>query len=413
MATATNPGGIGNKQWVSGTQVSTTQDNPGTNASGASTQDIITYINQNFGYEAWMLQVPELANILIQAVQDGVDPSTPVGQALLTSQIEATQWWKTTPQTTRNYDMGIVNDPSNYDPNTQGSLANQVQQQIVDQMHQLGITIPSSRIAQMVQDDLRFGWTPAQLQQNVENEYNYGTSRQPNTPGQIPAHMGPNGFLVDDATGRRAYYGPNGEPGSPQPFPGAQKFVQSDGQTVYYIPGDMNYGGSQPANAQPVNLSYGQTGQLYSQYQQLAHDYLVPMSDGTISTWVQQAIEQKSDVSGFTNYLKQQAANLYPQLAPQIQSGQTTKNLLDPYVQSASSLLEVPATAINLEDPKWGQSMIQKDPSTGQNTLMSLTDYNQQLRKNPQYGWQYTTNGRSQSSALESTILKAFGQIGQ
>lgn len=45
-----------------------------------------------------------------------------------------------------------------------------------------------------------------------------------------------NGSLVDSATGRAAYFGPNGQAAYGGPQPGTQPFTMPDGRTSYYIP---------------------------------------------------------------------------------------------------------------------------------------------------------------------------------
>lgn len=49
------------------------------------------------------------------------------------------------------------------------------------------------------------------------------------------------GQLVDTVTGRPAFYGPGGQPGSGSPFAGAISWVEPGGATVYYDPSNFAY----------------------------------------------------------------------------------------------------------------------------------------------------------------------------
>lgn len=49
------------------------------------------------------------------------------------------------------------------------------------------------------------------------------------------------GKLIDTGTGRVAYYGPNGQPGSANDFSGAASWTDPTGKQVYYNPTGYNY----------------------------------------------------------------------------------------------------------------------------------------------------------------------------
>lgn len=58
----------------------------------------------------------------------------------------------------------------------------------------------------------------------------------PNTPVSLVG-----GNLIDTGTGRIAYYGPNGQPGSASDFSGAASWTDPTGKTVYYNPTGYGY----------------------------------------------------------------------------------------------------------------------------------------------------------------------------
>ena len=78
----------------------------------------------------------------------------------------------------------------------------------------------------------------------------------------------------------------------------------------------------------------------------MAHDYHVPMSDGTLESLSKDMTPEKA--KAFEDHIKVTAQGLYPTLAPQIKAGIPTATLLDPYRQLGKQML---LSLIHISEP--------------------------------------------------------------
>jgi hypothetical protein len=145
-----------------------------------------------------------------------------------------------------------------------------------------------------------------------------------------------------------------------------------------------------------------------AEMKQLAHDYAVPMSDGTLKEVAQDMTPEKA--RAFEEYLKTTAQGLYPTLAPQIKAGIKTAYLLDPYRQAAKQMVGEnyePNFVANSHDSAalTGGS----DPATGRPAPMSLDQWKGHIRTNPAFGWQNTPDAQNHVSNLLQGLAQEMG----
>ena len=140
----------------------------------------------------------------------------------------------------------------------------------------------------------------------------------------------------------------------------------------------------------------------------LAHNYQVPMSDGTI----QQIAESAKDgnvLPAFEEHMKTSAQGLYPTFAKQIAAGIPTALLLDPYRQVAKRVL-----GEQFEPDFVGNTVHAKalhggmDPATGRPAPMGLDQWTEHLKTHPSFGWANTENGMAARNDVLRTIHEAF-----
>lgn len=167
----------------------------------------------------------------------------------------------------------------------------------------------------------------------------------------------------------------------------------------------------------------GAMGSAIDKYTQLASDYGVPVSGATMQWWARKTAVGLATQDQFTKYLEQTAGSIYPGLRDQLASGQTTKQLADPYIQTMASTLELDPNTI-----KWSQDPTIKKalqtytapvatPSTGAPKLQAgvatppgttpLWQFEQQLRQDPR--WQMTNNAKSATAGMLSQLGQAWG----
>ena len=64
----------------------------------------------------------------------------------------------------------------------------------------------------------------------------------------------------------------------------------------------------------------------------------------------------------------------------------------------------------NWTDPKWNQALLQTN-AQGVQTPVSVGQFQQNLMKNPIYGYQNTQGARDQAYSTAQTILQTFGKV--
>lgn len=143
--------------------------------------------------------------------------------------------------------------------------------------------------------------------------------------------------------------------------------------------------------------------------QQAEGDYLVKLSDPALQQWANDISSGKFTADDYTNYLKEQAKSLFPGMANAIDRGITVGRYVDPYRQQAASLLEINPDSIDfVNDPKFSKALFNTDPKTGERTQMSLADWQNYLRKTPDYN--KTAGAIDQAAQFATLLTKTFGK---
>ena len=146
------------------------------------------------------------------------------------------------------------------------------------------------------------------------------------------------------------------------------------------------------------------------QMKQLAHDYQVPISEGTL----QQIAGTKGGAAenklpAFEEYIKTTAQGLYPTMAKQIAAGIPTAYLLEPYRHVGKQILGEDFEPDFIGDSRHAKALTGNiDPATGRPAPMSLSEWGEHLRTEPTLGWHNTPDGQRQTNEVLENIHKAF-----
>lgn len=151
----------------------------------------------------------------------------------------------------------------------------------------------------------------------------------------------------------------------------------------------------------------GQSTVLTQQIKQLATEYGVPVTDSWVQRWVQRDLVTGNGVEGATADLMKQASSLYPGLASEIAGGATTQQIAQPYIASASQLLELPSTQFGLGGHQIQKALTWKDPTTKAPAAMPLWMFQDQLRQDPR--WDKTDNARQSAYDLLQQVGSSWG----
>lgn len=145
---------------------------------------------------------------------------------------------------------------------------------------------------------------------------------------------------------------------------------------------------------------------------QMAHDYAVPMSEGTLAELAKDMTPEKA--AAFEQYIKTTAQGLYPTLAPQIKAGIPTAYLLDPYRQVAKQMLGEDHEPDFMTDPKSSAALTGgSDPATGRPAPMSLDQWKSHLMTHPGFGWNKTPAANEMAQSAIQGIMEQMNQTPQ
>lgn len=289
------------------------------NVNWDAVQGLVDNVRSLYPTMSWMLDVPELSGIIIQAGIENWD------EGRLVSALQGTSWWQSRNQAQRAQEQLFRTDPATWEQQ-KGS----VKTQILQFAGSNGLSLSDAEADYIAFYAYTNGWSAAEWQANV------------------------------------------------------------------------------------VNYTMGQKGQsaagIGAQLKQMAGQYAIPISDGTLKQWEQNILLGTANQSTFMAYVQEQAKSLYPGLANAIDMGITVQQYVAPYAEVASQELGVNANSIVWTDPKWNVALHQIDPKTGAPVSMSLSEWTRELRTNAIYGFAETDRAKELASQLGTGLAELFGR---
>jgi len=165
--------------------------------------------------------------------------------------------------------------------------------------------------------------------------------------------------------------------------------------------------GNQPVNA--LNIPEGPAGDYFVKLKNFAGNNGIRLSDEAATTYANQIVGEAVSEDTVFNTIRESAATAFPSLSEKIKNGINLKTLADPYIQSMSDILEVPASSVDLFDPhiRSASSYTMKDGAVG---TKSIYDFERELRQDPR--WQYTEKARKEVAGATMQVLRDFGLQG-
>jgi hypothetical protein len=110
---------------------------------------------------------------------------------------------------------------------------------------------------------------------------------------------------------------------------------------------------------------------------------------------------------GLRQRLQKYVKGAMPQIADQIDAGLSLEDIGGNYRRYAAQLLERSEDEIDMFSGPYLQAFGTKE--TGQ---LSLTEWNQKVKSDPKFGWQYTKQANDQATDVALTLARAFGKVG-
>jgi hypothetical protein len=165
--------------------------------------------------------------------------------------------------------------------------------------------------------------------------------------------------------------------------------------------------GNQPVNS--LNIPAGPAGDYFVKLKNFAGNNGIRLSDEAAATYANKIVGEAISEDDVFNNIRESAATAFPSLAEKIKNGINLKTLADPYIQSMSDILEIPASSVDLFDPniRSALSYTMKDGAVG---TKSIYDFERELRKDSR--WQYTEKARKEVAGATMQVLRDFGLQG-
>jgi len=163
------------------------------------------------------------------------------------------------------------------------------------------------------------------------------------------------------------------------------------GQYVYFNGGDME----------------GQGADVQNELRSYAYSMGVKMSDSWYAANTRKVLRGLATTSDYKNDMLRQAKAMFPQYSKQLDGGQTVADIAQPYLQSMSQILELPAGSINLYDSTVKKALQYKNPTTLQVQAKPLWQFENDLRGDPR--WKQTKNAQDSLMQVGHQVLADFG----
>lgn len=293
------------------------------NALGIAPGSTEDTVQQLYGYLSTYLNVPEVGDILRKAAIEEWP------QAKLEAALSQTTWWKTSQESSRQFDAKWETD--------RGSVEAQIAQQVASLRSDLvkqGVPIDDSRLYEIAKESIRMNWSTEQTKAAMDSEL------------------------------------------------------------------------------QRTSLIHSRVG---TDYKALANQFGVELSDAAISQYAAHSISGIGSDELYREDLVTKAKSRFrdPSLDNFLDGGGTTDQFYSDYKQRAASRLGINPDTINLSDPKWFAAINGKDPKTGEVRAMTVDEWDKFIMQDPRYGYDQTTQAKTDAYGVASQIGQIFGKGAQ
>lgn len=164
------------------------------------------------------------------------------------------------------------------------------------------------------------------------------------------------------------------------------------------------------ATTSTTGISQLREGYIGQQLRKTADDYGISVSDATFNQWVNKVAVGQESTATFQDYARVQAKNLFPSISDRIDAGETFQQIIDPYRESAASLLEIDGGTIDFKQPDWIKAVTYQDEK-GQQRPMSFTEWNDYVRQNRSFGYEYTEQAQRRAYQVANSLANLFGKV--
>lgn len=164
------------------------------------------------------------------------------------------------------------------------------------------------------------------------------------------------------------------------------------------------------AKYQPDQTSgRGELGTSVTDIKAMASSYMVSVSDEDAWNYAQRIVAGTLTMEGLSDTFKARSLARFPQLAEYINAGITPDDYFAEHRNTASQLLGMPVTNIDMmNDPEFSRAL-GFDPGDGTIRPMTVPEFTKMVRGTDRYG--NSDRGQAEISTLGEGILRMFGKV--
>lgn len=150
----------------------------------------------------------------------------------------------------------------------------------------------------------------------------------------------------------------------------------------------------------------GQAGSLAVQLKEAYANYGIKYSNDTLNANVRAVLSGHSTIDGVTSQIQNAAMAAFPAIANAIKSGQTVRQIADPYIQSMGSILEIDPQSLSTYTPEIRKALAGSQDQN-QQAMTPMWRFEQMLRQDPR--WDHTDNARNAAFQVVHQIGQDWG----
>jgi hypothetical protein len=151
----------------------------------------------------------------------------------------------------------------------------------------------------------------------------------------------------------------------------------------------------------------GEGGEIWDELHSYAYDMGVTMSGQWYADKSRNVVRGIASIQDYKNEMQIKAKAQYSFWSKQIDAGQTVADIAQPYMQTMSQILELPAGSINLFDTTIKKALNYTNSGTMQKEAKPLWQFENELRKDPR--WRKTQNAQDGMMQVAHQVLADFG----
>ena len=140
----------------------------------------------------------------------------------------------------------------------------------------------------------------------------------------------------------------------------------------------------------------------------IADEYLMDLSDGTLTKWIERVVSGEANLASFEHYVKGMVEAQMPFLSEFLEQGITPQEALAPYRQMMAQRLEIAPAEVNLRDRKHLNTMRVMDG--GEQRLATVPEMQRNIREMLPDQWDKTNQARHTAADFTQRLATMFGQ---